>query len=69
MFVEKPLAQHLEASYRVVETIRQTGVPCQVGFMRRYDPAYLEVKSALIAVKWARWKTLEPSAVTPISPS
>ncbi|MEZ4630106.1 MAG: Gfo/Idh/MocA family oxidoreductase [Deinococcales bacterium] len=47
IFVEKPLASTLEASYRVVETIEQTGVPCQVGFMRRYDPAYLEVKKRI----------------------
>ena len=47
IFVEKPVAHTLEAAQEVVATIQKTGVPCQVGFQRRYDPAYLEVKRRL----------------------
>ena len=47
IFVEKPLAHTLRAAHKVVEVIQKTGVPCQVGFQRRYDPAYLEVKRRL----------------------
>lgn len=47
VFVEKPLAHTLQAAQRVVEVVRETGVPCQVGFQRRYDPAYQEAKRRL----------------------
>ncbi|CAN5842870.1 inositol 2-dehydrogenase [soil metagenome] len=47
IFVEKPVAHTLQAAQKVVETIQKTGVPCQVGFQRRYDPAYQEVKRRL----------------------
>jgi predicted dehydrogenase len=43
-FVEKPLADDLEAGRRVVEAVERSSVPAQVGFQRRYDPAYLEAK-------------------------
>lgn len=49
IFVEKPLAHTLDASVEVVEVVEKTGVPCQVGFMRRFDPAYLEVKKRVDA--------------------
>lgn len=44
VFVEKPIAHTLEAAEEVVKVVEETGVPCQVGFQRRYDPAYLEAK-------------------------
>jgi myo-inositol 2-dehydrogenase/D-chiro-inositol 1-dehydrogenase len=43
-FVEKPLAFDLEASYRLVDLVESTGVPLQVGFQRRFDPAYRELR-------------------------
>lgn len=44
IFVEKPIADTIEAGQRVVEIVLRTGVQCQVGFQRRYDPAYVETK-------------------------
>ena len=49
IFVEKPLAHTLNVSREVVEAVEKAGVPCQVGFMRRYDPAYLEAKRRIDA--------------------
>lgn len=47
IFVEKPIAEGLEAGRRVVEAVERTGVPCQVGFQRRYDPAYVRAKEMI----------------------
>lgn len=45
---EKPLALTAEASLRVVEAEAALGrALVHVGFMRRYDPAYLELKARL----------------------
>jgi myo-inositol 2-dehydrogenase/D-chiro-inositol 1-dehydrogenase len=45
---EKPIAQDLAETRRIVELWRRTGVPVQLGFMRRFDPGYVRAK-ALIA--------------------
>ncbi|MBO1436986.1 Gfo/Idh/MocA family oxidoreductase [Meiothermus sp. CFH 77666] len=47
IFVEKPIAESLEAGRRVVAAVERTGVPCQVGFQRRYDPAYVRAKEMI----------------------
>jgi myo-inositol 2-dehydrogenase / D-chiro-inositol 1-dehydrogenase len=45
---EKPLATSVEGSRRVVEAeVRLGRRLIQVGFMRRFDPAYLELRAAL----------------------
>ena len=43
-FCEKPLADDLEATLAVAATIEQSGVPFQLGFQRRFDPAYREAR-------------------------
>ncbi|RDI95420.1 inositol 2-dehydrogenase [Meiothermus sp. QL-1] len=49
IFVEKPIALSLEAGRRAVEAVEKSGVPCQVGFQRRYDPAYVRAKELIEA--------------------
>jgi myo-inositol 2-dehydrogenase / D-chiro-inositol 1-dehydrogenase len=48
VFCEKPLAPTAEGAMRIVEAEMAAGRRLvQVGFMRRYDPAYNELKDAL----------------------
>ncbi len=47
LFLEKPIAQDLEAGRQLVRAVQEAGVPAQVGFQRRFDPAYLRAKSHL----------------------
>ena len=54
IFVEKPIADSLEAGKRVVEAVESTSVPCQVGFQRRHDPAYLKAKQMIEAGELGR---------------
>ncbi|MGG1237016.1 Gfo/Idh/MocA family oxidoreductase [Bacillus sonorensis] len=49
IFVEKPLTLHLDESKEIVKKIKETGVICQVGFMRRFDPAYADAKKRIDA--------------------
>jgi myo-inositol 2-dehydrogenase/D-chiro-inositol 1-dehydrogenase len=43
-FCEKPLAFDLPETRAVVAQVEQSGVPLQVGFQRRFDPAYVEAR-------------------------
>ena len=49
MFVEKPLAFDLEETVALVEQVEAAGAVLQVGFQRRFDPAYVEAKRLLDA--------------------
>src|SRR5215470_2074386 len=40
VFCEKPIALTLEEADAALDAVRQAGVQLQIGFMRRYDPAY-----------------------------
>ncbi|MFP3126496.1 inositol 2-dehydrogenase [Ectobacillus funiculus] len=49
IFVEKPLTHALEEADDVIQVIQEHNVTCQVGFMRRFDPAYAEAKRRIEA--------------------
>jgi len=44
VFCEKPIALELDETRRVVEHVERAGVPLQIGFQRRFDPAYREAR-------------------------
>jgi myo-inositol 2-dehydrogenase/D-chiro-inositol 1-dehydrogenase len=44
IFCEKPLAPALAESAALVEEIEAAGIPFQLGFQRRFDPAYREAR-------------------------
>ncbi|MFM2105574.1 MAG: hypothetical protein RL338_606 [Chloroflexota bacterium] len=44
VWTEKPIAQELADTKRIVDLWRETGLPVQVGFMRRFDPGYVRAK-------------------------
>lgn len=43
-FCEKPLASDLAGTQRCIEAVEQAGIASQVGFQRRFDPAYTEAR-------------------------
>lgn len=49
IFVEKPLTQKVDEADKVIEVVNKNKVSCQVGFMRRFDPAYVEAKKRITA--------------------
>lgn len=54
VFVEKPVAHDLAAADRVVTAVARAGTLCQVGFQRRYDPAYVEARRRIEAGELGR---------------
>ncbi|WP_199616181.1 inositol 2-dehydrogenase [Paenibacillus alkalitolerans] len=68
IFVEKPLTRHLEEADAVIEAIREHGVLCQVGFMRRFDPAYAEAKRRIAAGDIGKPVYFKAVSRDPVSP-
>ncbi|GMA14154.1 Gfo/Idh/MocA family protein [Deinococcus metallilatus] len=54
IFTEKPLAQNLADGVRAVQAVEAAGVPAQVAFQRRYDPAYVQAKQMIDAGELGR---------------
>lgn len=46
---EKPLALNLEDAHSAIREVSKAGVRLQIGFMRRYDPAYSAAKKRIEA--------------------
>jgi predicted dehydrogenase len=44
VFLEKPIATSLAGADRVIAAAQKAGVRLQIGFQRRYDPAYAEAR-------------------------
>src|SRR6266852_7221356 len=51
---EKPIALELAETARVVALWRETGIPVQMGFMRRFDPGYVRAKDLIDAGELGR---------------
>jgi len=49
IFTEKPLALTVAACDEALTAVTEAGVKMQVGFMRRYDPAYMAAKKQIDA--------------------
>jgi myo-inositol 2-dehydrogenase/D-chiro-inositol 1-dehydrogenase/scyllo-inositol 2-dehydrogenase (NAD+) len=69
VFVEKPLAATLAEAERICNIIAETGVPCQVGFQRRYDPAYLEAKHKITEGELGKIEGLRTVGRDPVPPT
>ena len=68
IFVEKPIADTLDAAERVVRAVEEAGVACQVGFQRRYDPGYLEAKRRIDAGELGRLENFRAVGRDPSPP-
>jgi myo-inositol 2-dehydrogenase/D-chiro-inositol 1-dehydrogenase len=51
---EKPIALDLAETARVVEVVRRSGQPLQIGFMRRFDPGYAAARARISAGELGR---------------
>ena len=65
-FCEKPVAQDPYAAVGLVAMVASAGVPVQIGFPRRFDPAFLQAKADLDsgALGWlttVRSTTMDPA--------
>jgi myo-inositol 2-dehydrogenase / D-chiro-inositol 1-dehydrogenase len=49
IFCEKPVSHDLVEVDRALEAVREAGVPFQIGFNRRFDPAHQSVRDAVMS--------------------
>jgi myo-inositol 2-dehydrogenase / D-chiro-inositol 1-dehydrogenase len=47
IFCEKPVDLSLERARVCAEAVRASGVPCMIGFQRRYDPTFASLKARI----------------------
>jgi len=68
IFCEKPMALSLNDSRRMIEAVKDAGVPFQIGFMRRFDPSYVEAKALIEAGTIGRPVTFKGIGRDPFCP-
>lgn len=69
IFCEKPLSLDLVEVDRALSVVRTTGVPFQIGFNRRFDPAHESVRSAVRSGRIGEPHLLRISSRDPEPPS
>ncbi len=68
IFVEKPLTATLTEAQDVLQAVQKAQVQCQVGFQRRFDPAYIEAKRAITAGELGQLLTFRGVSRDPAPP-
>lgn len=69
VFVEKPVAVDVDGTLDVMNALAGSGVPVQVGFQRRFDPAYVEARRSVIAGDLGWVHTLRSCTLDPAPPT
>lgn len=49
LFLEKPISTEIQVARRTASVIEEAGITCQLGFMRRFDPAYAHARDRIAA--------------------
>ncbi|MGW9019455.1 Gfo/Idh/MocA family oxidoreductase [Priestia megaterium] len=49
LFLEKPISTNITEARETADIIMKSGIVCQLGFMRRFDPAYMYAKEKILA--------------------
>lgn len=68
IFCEKPVASNLSETTAAMKAVEKAGVPFQVGFNRRFDPAYAEVARAIHAGELGRIELFRSQSSDPELP-
>src|ERR1700712_3893258 len=66
VFCEKPLSGRVDEAVAIADHVNASGVPVQIGYPRRFDPAYLAARNAVVSgelgwVHTVRSTTLDPA--------
>jgi myo-inositol 2-dehydrogenase/D-chiro-inositol 1-dehydrogenase len=67
-FCEKPVAQTLKEAAALAEELADSDVPVQIGFPRRFDPAYVAAREDLLAGKLGYVHTVRSTTLDPAPP-
>jgi myo-inositol 2-dehydrogenase/D-chiro-inositol 1-dehydrogenase len=69
VFCEKPVALDVDQTVEVLDCVRATDVPVQVGFQRRFDPGYVEARRALQAGALGELRRVHMVSADPAPPA
>jgi myo-inositol 2-dehydrogenase/D-chiro-inositol 1-dehydrogenase len=68
IFCEKPISLELDEVDRALDAVREAGVPLQIGFNRRFDPAHRSVRDAVRSGSVGEPQLVRISSRDPVPP-
>lgn len=68
VFCEKPLARRIDDAVAVAHRVQDCGVPVQVGYPRRFDPAFGAARAAVVAGELGALHTVRSTTLDPAPP-
>jgi myo-inositol 2-dehydrogenase / D-chiro-inositol 1-dehydrogenase len=68
VFCEKPLARVVTDAITVARRVQESGVPVQVGYPRRFDPAFLAARAAVESGELGELHTVRSTTLDPAPP-
>jgi myo-inositol 2-dehydrogenase / D-chiro-inositol 1-dehydrogenase len=68
VFCEKPIAAHVSRSLEVVRQVAASGVEVQIGYQRRFDPAFLAARAAVSSGELGFVHTVRSTTLDPFPP-
>jgi predicted dehydrogenase len=68
VFCEKPMAPDVAGTIEVIETVRDAGVPVQVGFQRRFDAGHIAARDAIASGRLGWLHTIRSCTLDPAPP-
>ncbi|GAA4146025.1 Gfo/Idh/MocA family protein [Actinomadura keratinilytica] len=68
VFCEKPLAPDIDGTLRLMDAVRGSGVPVQVGFQRRFDAGHVAAREAVRSGRLGWVHTVRSCTLDPVPP-
>jgi myo-inositol 2-dehydrogenase/D-chiro-inositol 1-dehydrogenase len=69
VFCEKPVAPDIPSTLAVLNRVRESGVPVQIGFQRRFDAGYVAAREAVASGRLGWLHTVRAGTLDPAPPS
>ncbi|MFF9391210.1 Gfo/Idh/MocA family protein [Streptomyces griseoluteus] len=68
VFCEKPVARTIAEGVAVLDAVRESGVPIQIGFNRRFDAGFMAARGAVRSGELGRLHTVRSTTLDPAPP-
>ncbi|MGW5046856.1 Gfo/Idh/MocA family protein [Streptomyces griseoluteus] len=68
VFCEKPVARTIAEGVAVLDAVRESGVPIQIGFNRRFDAGFMAARAAVRSGELGQLHTVRSTTLDPAPP-
>ncbi|MEW2316559.1 Gfo/Idh/MocA family protein [Streptomyces bauhiniae] len=68
VFCEKPVARTIAEGVAVLDAVRESGVPIQIGFNRRFDGGFMAARAAVRSGELGKLHTVRSTTLDPAPP-